>query len=101
MNRHDFVRLIAANEDVTIDDATEMVNSVLKGIEDALKKEQSLRFIGFGKFDIVQRSARKGRNPKTGEEILIPAKRRITFKPGKKLEENVLGYSKPNKKSKK
>ncbi|MGX7395607.1 HU family DNA-binding protein [Carnobacterium mobile] len=101
MNRHDFVRLIAANEDVTIDDATEMVNSVLKGIEDALKKEQSLRFIGFGKFDIVQRSARKGRNPKTGEEILIPAKRRIIFKPGKQLEENVLGYSKPNKKSKK
>lgn len=101
MNRHDFVRLIAANEDVTIDDATEMVNSVLKGIEDALKKEQSLRFIGFGKFDIVQRSARKGRNPKTGEGILIPAKRRIIFKPGKQLEENVLGYSKPNKKPKK
>lgn len=94
MNKHDFVRLIAVNEDVTIDTATAMVNSVLKGMSEALKKEQSLNFIGFGKFDIVKRAPRKGRNPKTGEEILIPAKDKITFKPGKYLNENVLGYSK-------
>jgi len=101
MNKYDFVRLIATNEDIAIDDATEMVNFVLKGIEEALKKEQSLRFIGFGKFDIIQVSARKGRNPQTGEEVLIPAKRKIIFKPGKQLNENVLGYSKSDKNSKK
>lgn len=64
MNKHDFVRLMAVNEDLTVDEATAMTNSVLKGISEALKKEESLYFVGFGKFDIVQRAARKGRNPK-------------------------------------
>jgi len=100
MNKYDFVRLIAVNEDLTIDEATAMTNSVLKGISDALKKEQSLNFIGFGKFDIVQRAARKGRNPKTGEELFIPAQRKITFKPGKHLNDHVLNESKEKTKRK-
>lgn len=95
MNKHDFVRLIAVNEEINIDDATAMVNVVLKGMSEALKKDQSLNFIGFGKFDVVNRASRKGRNPKTGEEILIPAKNKIVFRPGKYLNEEVLGDSKP------
>lgn len=100
MNKHDFVRLLATDDEISIEDATKMTNVVLKGIEEALQKEDSLRFIGFGTFTIVQRSARKGRNPQTGEEISIPAKRRITFKPGKTLTEQVVG-SPPQKKSSK
>lgn len=100
MNKHDFVRLMAVNEDLTVDEATEMTNSVLKGISEALKKEESLNFVGFGKFDIVQRAARKGRNPKTGEELFIPAQRKITFKPGKHLNDHVLNESKQKRKRK-
>lgn len=83
--------MLATDDEITIEDATKMTTIVLKGIEEALKKEDSLRFIGFGTFTIVDRAARKGRNPQTGEEISIPAKRRITFKPGKLLTEQVLG----------
>ena len=104
MNKHDFVRLLATDDKISIEDATTMTNVVLKGIEEALTKEDSLRFIGFGTFTIVERAARKGRNPQTGEEISIPAQRRITFKPGKRLTGQILEppqKKKPSKKNKK
>ena len=58
-------------------------------IGDALKTGDGVSIAGFGSFKTVQRKARKGRNPKTGEEIAIPACKVVKFTPGKALKENV------------
>lgn len=66
-------------------EAERKVELFLSTIEDALVAGEELNFIGWGKFELVERAERVGRNPKTGEEILIEAKKTIRFKPGKTL----------------
>lgn len=63
--------------------------SILDSIEEVLKAGEELNFIGWGKFEVVEKAARKGRNPKTGEEIQIEAKKAIKFKAGKTLLEKI------------
>ena len=54
-----------------------------------LKKGDAVTISGFGSFKVVERKARKGRNPRTGQEIQIPASRAVKFTPGKALKESV------------
>ena len=54
-------------------------------MEETLKAGEEINFIGWGKFEVVERPARTGRNPKTGEEIKIEAKKTVKFKAGKTL----------------
>ncbi|QNM15660.1 MULTISPECIES: HU family DNA-binding protein [Fusobacterium] len=63
--------------------------AILDSIEEVLKAGEELNFIGWGKFEVVEKAARKGRNPKTGEEIQIEAKKAIKFKAGKTLLEKI------------
>lgn len=56
---------------------------------DSLKNGEKVQLIGFGNFEVRERSARKGRNPQTGEEIEIPASKVPAFKPGKALKDVV------------
>lgn len=63
--------------------------AILDSIEEVLKAGEELNFIGWGKFEVVEKTARKGRNPKTGEEIQIEAKKAIKFKAGKTLLEKI------------
>lgn len=72
-------------------DATKAVDSVFDTILDALKNGDKIQLIGFGNFEVRERSARKGRNPQTGEEIEIPASKVPAFKPGKALKDAVAG----------
>jgi DNA-binding protein HU-beta len=69
------------------------VNEVLSAMEDsivkALKKGEKVALAGFGIYSVVKRKARKGINPKTREEIKIPAKKVPTFKPAKSLKEKI------------
>jgi DNA-binding protein HU-beta len=58
-------------------------------LADALKKGDSIAVSGFGTFKVVNRKARTGRNPRTGEEIAIPASRSVKFTPSKALKENL------------
>ena len=58
-------------------------------VADALKKGDAVSISGFGSFKVVERAARKGRNPRTGEEIDIPASRAVKFTPSKALKESV------------
>jgi len=76
--------------------ASDALDSVLMGINEGLKVTKKkpkelpqVQLIGFGTFKVKARPKRKGRNPKTKEEITIPASRTIVFKPGKKLKEMV------------
>ena len=69
--------------------AEEAVKAVLDNIAAGVKKDGSVQLLGFGTFEVRQRSARTGRNPKTGEVIEIPAGRAVKFIPGKTLRETV------------
>ena len=65
------------------------VDAILTEIEEVLKSGEELNFIGWGKFEVVQKAERMGRNPKTGEEIKIEAKKSVKFNAGKTLEEKM------------
>lgn len=70
-------------------EAERKVDLFLTTIENTLAAGEELNFIGWGKFEVVERAERIGRNPKTGEEIKIEAKKTVKFKPGKTLVDKV------------
>ncbi|MEE9504839.1 MAG: HU family DNA-binding protein, partial [Thermodesulfobacteriota bacterium] len=69
--------------------AGKALNSVIDGITKALKKGDSVTLVGFGTFSVSKRKARKGRNPQTGKEIKIPARKVAKFKAGSDLKKAV------------
>ncbi len=89
MNKADLVAKISGDNEMTKADAERVLNSMLEGIGDALKNDGSVTLVGFGTFSVSERAARKGRNPQTGEEMHIPAKKVVKFKPGKSLKESL------------
>ncbi len=74
-------------------EARELVDSFFEDLEESLAGGKPVRLSGFGNFDLRDKSARPGRNPKTGEEVPIPARRVVTFRPGQKLRARVEGYA--------
>jgi len=70
-------------------DAKELVELFFEEIRQALEHNEQVKLSGFGNFDLRDKSARPGRNPKTGEEIPIEPRRVVTFKPGQKLKSRV------------
>jgi DNA-binding protein HU-beta len=89
MNKSDFVGHIADATGLTKVDATKALESVLKIIEKALKKGDSVALVGFGTFAVRKRAARTGRNPRTGAAIKIKASKVPTFKAGKALKDAI------------
>jgi DNA-binding protein HU-beta len=88
MNKQDLVAAVLADKDAGIETkaaAERAVSAVLAGIEEGIKKDGLVQLIGFGTFQVKERSARKGRNPKTGEEIKIKASKTVSFKVGAAL----------------
>jgi integration host factor subunit beta len=67
----------------------EIVQRVFDGIIDTLEAERRVELRNFGVFEVKQRKPRTGRNPRTGEKVLVPAKFVVTFKPGREMEERV------------
>ena len=84
MNKGDLVKEVAKMV-CTKKEAQEAVDCVFSTITKALKKQDTVTLVGFGTFKVAQRKARKGRNPGTGEEIKIKAKKVAKFVPGKSL----------------
>ncbi|WP_054951231.1 HU family DNA-binding protein [Numidum massiliense] len=89
MNKTDLIEKVATDIGMTKKDATAVVDTVLETISEALQRGEKVSLIGFGNFEVRERSARKGRNPRTGEEIEIKASKVPAFKPGKQLKESV------------
>ncbi len=87
MTKADLVEQVASEAEMTKKDAEQLVEIVFDSIVDALNKGEKIELRGFGSFRVRQRDARKGRNPKTGSAVSIPAKRVAYFKPGKELKE--------------
>lgn len=89
MRKQDLVDAVKAATNMNKKESTLAVEAVLEGITNALKQGESVQLIGFGTFETRNRNARKGRNPLTGEEIMIAASSVPAFKPGKSLKEAV------------
>ena len=82
MNKSELVDKIANDAKLTKVQATAAVDSFMAATQTALKKGDKLILVGFGTFSVTKRAARKGRNPQTGKEINIPAKKVVKFKAG-------------------
>lgn len=73
-------------------EAKELVEAFFEEIRSALESNEQVKLSGFGNFELRDKKQRPGRNPKTGEEIPISARRVVTFRPGQKLKSRVEGY---------
>lgn len=89
MNKSDLIGSVAEKTELTKKDAEKAVNAIFQSIEDALAKGDKVQLVGFGTFETKERAARIGRNPRTGQEIKIPATKVPGFKAGKALKESV------------
>jgi len=89
MNKADLVEKIADQTGLTKRTSREAVDAIISAITDSLSREEKVTLVGFGTFQVMERKARKGRNPQTRETINIPAKNVPKFRPGKGLREAV------------
>jgi DNA-binding protein HU-beta len=85
MNKAELVDKMARDADITRSQANDALDSFTKSIVATLKKGDKVTLVGFGTFSVTKRSARTGRNPQTGKEIKIPAKKVAKFKAGKEF----------------
>ncbi|MDO5090195.1 MAG: HU family DNA-binding protein [Cardiobacteriaceae bacterium] len=98
MNKTELIEAIAAAAGLTKAQAGKAVDAFVDTVSDTLKKGDKVILIGFGTFETRKREARKGRNPATKEEIMIPASTSPVFKAGKKLKDAVNGSKAKGKK---
>jgi len=89
MNKTELVDAIAQDAEITKKAASAALDSMLDAISRALSQGDDVSLVGFGTFSVSDRAARTGRNPRTGEEIQIPASKTVKFKTGKELKEKV------------
>jgi len=87
MTKAELVEDVARAAELTKKDAERLVEIVFESIIETLNQGEKIELRGFGSFRVRERGARRGRNPKTGDPVNIPAKRDPYFKPGKELKE--------------
>ena len=85
MNKADLIEKIAKDTRISKTAAGKTLDSLVDGVTKALRKGERVALVGFGTFSVSKRKARVGRNPQTGEEIQIKARRVARFRPGKDL----------------
>lgn len=89
MNKAELIDEIAAGSGLTKADSRRALDSFIEATEKALKTGDRVALVGFGSFSVSERQERKGRNPQTGAEITIPAKKVVKFKAGSELSDKV------------
>ena len=89
MNKADLIAEVAKETALSKDAAEKAVDATFKSIEKSLQKGDPVRIVGFGNFQVAQRKASTGRNPRTGEQIKIAASKTPKFKAGKGLKDAV------------
>jgi integration host factor subunit alpha len=92
LTKADMVERLFEDLGINKKDAKDLVDQFFEEIKAALAEGRSVKLSGFGNFDLRDKNQRPGRNPKTGEEIPITARRVVTFKPGQKLRVKVEAY---------
>ena len=89
MTKTDLIAKVAEQAELSKKDAEKAVSAVIDTVSDALVAGDKVQIVGFGTFEVRERSERKGRNPRTKEEITIPASKLPAFKAGKALKDAV------------
>ena len=93
VTRADLAEAVHEEVGLTRQDCAELVERTLELTVQALEQGEQVKLSGFGNFDLRSKNQRPGRNPKTGEEIPISARRVVTFRPGQKLKARVEAYA--------
>ncbi len=102
MTKAELIDAIAGKMDMRKKDVAPIVEEVFTSIEGALAKEEKCTFVGFGVFEVKERAAREGRNPRNIDQVVkIPAKKVPVFRPGKDLKEKVAAIKVAKKKASK
>lgn len=83
MNKNELIRAIANNAGITLKDASTALDGFITAVTEGLKNGEKIQISGFGSFELKEKSAREGINPKTGEKIKIDASKIPAFKFGK------------------
>jgi len=89
MNKAELITSMAEKSELTKKDAEKALKAFMESVQDSLGKGEKVQLVGFGTYEVKERAARVGRNPKTREEIQIPASKVPVFKAGKDLKELV------------
>jgi DNA-binding protein HU-beta len=89
MNKAQLIDAMASDANLTKADAKKALDAFINTTTGALKTGDRVALVGFGSFSVADRSARTGRNPKTGAEMQIPAKKVVKFKAGSELSDSV------------
>ncbi|QBY45912.1 HU family DNA-binding protein (plasmid) [Arsenophonus nasoniae] len=89
MNKTEVINQIAEKTNLTKKDSEKALNTFIETVTETLKAGDEVQLVGFGNFQVKQRAARDGRNPKTGETLKIAAANVPSFKAGKTLKEAV------------
>ncbi len=85
MNKAELIEAMASGSKLTKADAGRALDSMIEAVAKGLKKGDRISLVGFGSFSVAKRAARTGRNPQTGKEIKIAAKKVVKFKAGSEL----------------
>lgn len=89
MTKSDLIEVMADGADISKAAAARALDSMVTGITKTLKKNGKVTLVGFGTFSVSKRKARKGRNPRTGETIKIPAAKLPKFSAGKAFKQGI------------
>jgi len=89
MNKQELINEISKKTGLTKKDSSAALDAFIEAVKASLKKGSDVRLVGFGTFTVKKRKAKKGRNPRTGEEIKIPAKKVPAFRPASELKKLV------------
>ena len=101
MNKTEFIAAVAEKAEISKKDSEKALKAFVDVVAEQLKAGDKVQLVGFGTFEVVDRPAREGRNPKTGETMKIAASKAPKFKAGKALKDVVNTPAAPAKKSKK
>ena len=90
MKKDDIISKMVEATNLTKAEADKAMTAFLDSVKEGLMNGEKITIIGFGSFSVVERKARMGRNPQTGQEIEIPASKTVKFKPGEKLKTEII-----------
>jgi DNA-binding protein HU-beta len=91
MNKAELIAVVAEKAELSKKDTEKAVNALIEAVTEGLQKGEKIQLVGFGGFEVKQRAARMGRNPKTKEQIQIPASKVPVFKAGKAFKDAIDG----------
>ena len=89
MNKTELIAAVAEKAEISKKDAEKAVKAFTDAVAEALAKGGKVQLVGFGNFEVSERPAREGRNPRTGETMTIAASKTPKFKPGKALKDEI------------